>query len=215
MYFLTSDIIFPPVAEASPEGIIGIGGDLKPERLLLAYKSGIFPWFSIDEPIIWWSPDPRMVLFPDELKVSKSMKQLLRKNAFKITYNKAFKEVIINCAKIERKDQDDTWITNEMIEAYCKLHELGYAVSVEVWKEDVLVGGLYGIDLGDIFCGESMFSKQSNASKYGFIHLVKRLQQENYKLIDCQVYTEHLESLGAREIAREAFLSYLPVKEDM
>lgn len=209
MYILTEELIFPPVEEASPEGFLAIGGDLSPERLLLAYKSGIFPWFSDDEPIIWWSPDPRMVLFPEDLKVSKSMKQLLRKNAFKVTYNQAFIEVIEACADIHRPGQDDTWITEDMKAAYIELHELGYAISVEVWQNEQLVGGIYGIDLGHIFCGESMFSKVSNASKYGFIHLVKLLQKNGCQLIDCQIHTDHLASLGAIEVPREVFLSYL------
>lgn len=209
MYILTEELVFPPVEEASLEGFLAIGGDLSPERLLLAYKSGIFPWFSEDEPIIWWSPDPRMVLFPEDLKVSKSMKQLLRKDAFKITYNQAFAEVIEACADIYRPGQDDTWITEDMKAAYCKLHELGYAISVEVWQNEQLVGGVYGVDLGHVFCGESMFSKVSNASKYGFIHLVKRLQKNGCQLIDCQIHTDHLASLGAIEVPREVFLSYL------
>lgn len=209
MYILTEELIFPPVSEASPEGFLAIGGDLSPERLLLAYTNGIFPWFSEDEPIIWWSPDPRMVLFPENLKISKSMKQLLRKKAFSVTYNQAFDQVIDACATIYRPGQDDTWITEDMKAAYIKLHELGYAISVEVWQDDQLVGGLYGIDLGHIFCGESMFSNVSNASKYGFIHLVQKLQQNGCQLIDCQIHTDHLESLGAQEIPREVFLSYL------
>lgn len=209
MYILTEKLIFPPVSDASPEGYLAIGGDLSPERLLLAYKSGIFPWFNEDEPIIWWSPDPRMVLFPEDLKVSKSMKQLLRKNVFSVTYNQAFEEVIDACATIYRPTQEGTWITEDMKNAYIKLHELGYAISVEVWQNTQLVGGLYGIDLGHIFCGESMFSKVSNASKYGFIHLVQKLQENGCQLIDCQIHTDHLESLGAKEIPREVFMSYV------
>lgn len=213
LYFLNDEIKFPSVEDASEEGIVAIGGDLAPERLLLAYKKGIFPWFSIEEPIIWWSPDPRMVLFPDRLKISKSMKKLLKNDAFEVTYNTAFRDVILNCATIHREGQDETWITNTMIQAYCKLHDLGIATSVEVWKDKTLVGGLYGIDLGTVFCGESMFSKVSNASKYGFIKFVKTLQEKKYKLIDCQVHTSHLESLGAEEISREVFLSYLPYED--
>ncbi|MFD0963689.1 leucyl/phenylalanyl-tRNA--protein transferase [Pseudofulvibacter geojedonensis] len=211
MHILSKELLFPNPVQASPEGLLAIGGDLSIERLLLAYNSGIFPWYSEEEPILWWSPDPRMVLFPEELKVSKSMKQLLKKEVFQVTYNTCFERVIENCAKIYRPDQEDTWITLEMIEAYKGLHRLGIAVSVEVWKEDELVGGLYGIDLKDkkIFCGESMFSKVSNASKYGFICLVEKLKQQDYRLIDCQVHTDHLESLGAKEIDREVFLSYL------
>jgi leucyl/phenylalanyl-tRNA--protein transferase len=209
MYFLSKELFFPPVSEANPDGILAIGGDLSPERLLLAYKSGIFPWFEEGEPIFWWSPNPRMVLFLDELVVSKSMRNILNRNTFKVTFNQNFREVISNCQKIKREDQNGTWITNDMIEAYCKLNELGVAKSVEVWQNDELVGGLYGIDLGHIFCGESMFSKVSNASKVAFIALAKQLKAANYKVLDCQVYNEHLESLGCREIEREEFMKIL------
>ncbi|MEP1488178.1 MAG: leucyl/phenylalanyl-tRNA--protein transferase [Algibacter sp.] len=207
MQYLTQDIWFPDVTEASPEGVLAIGGDLSVERLLLAYKSGIFPWFDSGEPIVWWSPDPRFVLFPEKLKVSKSMKQILRNCDYTVTVNKAFKKVITSCSKIKRSGQSDTWITNTMIEAYVKLHELGYAKSIEVWRDNKLVAGLYGIDLGnDVFCGESMFTTESNASKVGFITFI---QKTNYKLIDCQVYTNHLESLGAEDVSRDLFLGYL------
>ncbi|MEP5339395.1 MAG: leucyl/phenylalanyl-tRNA--protein transferase [Algibacter sp.] len=207
MQYLTQDIWFPDVTEASPEGVLAIGGDLSVERLLLAYKSGIFPWFDSGEPIVWWSPDPRFVLFPEKLKVSKSMKQILRNCDYTVTVNKAFKAVITSCSKIKRSGQSDTWITNTMIEAYVKLHELGYAKSIEVWRDNKLVAGLYGIDLGnDVFCGESMFTTESNASKVGFITFI---QKTNYKLIDCQVYTNHLESLGAEDVSRDLFLGYL------
>ncbi|NHN27961.1 leucyl/phenylalanyl-tRNA--protein transferase [Flavobacterium jejuense] len=209
MYFLTKDLYFPPVEEASPEGILAIGGDLSTERLLLAYKSGIFPWFEDDEPIMWWSPEERMVLFFEDLKISKSMRNVLNQKKFKVTFNTAFRAVISNCKKIKRKDQPGTWITNEMVEAYCKLHEIGVAKSIEVWQEDELVGGLYGIDLGHIFCGESMFSKVSNASKVAFIHLAKHLEQNNYRVLDCQVYNEHLASLGCVEIDRDDFMMVL------
>lgn len=206
MYFLSRELYFPPVEYASAEGIVAIGGDLSPERLLLAYNSGIFPWFEDDEPILWWSPPERMVLFFDELKVSKSMRNVLNRDMFRITYNTAFSDVIANCSSIKRDGQPGTWITDGMVAAYCRLHELGYAKSVEVWQGDALVGGLYGVDLGHIFCGESMFSKVPNASKVAFIALAKKLQGENYRLLDCQIYTEHLASLGAREIAREEFM---------
>lgn len=209
MYFLSKDLYFPPVQRASSEGIVAIGGDLSPERLTLAYKSGIFPWFEDDEPILWWSPPDRMVLFLDELKVSKSMRNIINRKQFRVTFNTAFKEVIGNCRDIKREGQPGTWITDDMTEAYCRLHELGMAKSVEVWQEDELVGGLYGIDLGHIFCGESMFSKVSNASKIAFIALAKQLQLANYRLLDCQVHNDHLESLGAREIPREDFLEIL------
>lgn len=209
MYFVTKELYFPPVAETSPEGILAIGGDLSPERLMLAYKSGIFPWFEDDEPILWWSPEERMVLFFDNLKISKSMRSVLKKNEFKVTFNKDFKAVIVNCQSMKREGQNGTWITNDMIDAYCKLHELGFAKSVEVWKNEELVGGLYGIDLGDIFCGESMFSKVSNASKVAFITLAQKLDKADYKLIDCQVHNDHLESLGCVEIEREEFMAIL------
>ena len=207
MHFLNSNIEFPPVSQASKEGILAVGGDLSAERLLMAYKSGIFPWFDDEEPLIWWSPDPRFVLFPKQLKVSKSMKQVLRNNDFEVTVNKDFEAVINHCSKIKRDGQKGTWITESMKLAYIKLHELGYAKSIEVWLDNELVGGLYGIDVNnDVFCGESMFSLVSNASKVGFITFI---QNSNYKLIDCQVYTNHLKSLGARDISRDEFLKYL------
>ena len=186
MYFLSKELYFPPIETASIEGIVAVGGDLSPERLLLAYKSGIFPWFDNDEPILWWSPPERMVLFFDELKISKSMRNIINQQKFKVTFNTSFREVILNCKKINRKDQQGTWITNDMVEAYCKLNELGIAKSVEVWENNELVGGLYGVDLGHLFCGESMFSKVSNASKLAFIALAKQLEIANYRLLDCQ-----------------------------
>lgn len=209
MYYLSPALFFPPVSEANKDGILAIGGDLTPARLQLAYKSGIFPWFEDGEPIIWWSPNPRMVLFLDELIVSKSMRNILNRNIFKITFNQNFRDVISNCQNIKREGQNGTWITNDMIEAYCELHQLGIAKSIEVWQNDILVGGLYGIDLGYVFCGESMFSKVSNASKVAFIALVNQLKKENYKLLDCQVYNPHLESLGCREINRIDFMEIL------
>ena len=209
MYLLSKDLVFPPVYLANEDGLLAIGGDLSSERLLLAYKSGIFPWYNPGEPIIWYSPDPRMVLFPKDLKISKSMKQVIRKKEFSVTFNQNFTEVISNCKTIERNDQGGTWITDEMQNAYINLHNLGIAKSVEVWRENELVGGLYGVDLGTVFCGESMFSKVSNASKMAFIFLVQKLEKESYKLIDCQVYNNHLASLGADEIPRKEFLRYL------
>lgn len=207
MHFLTQKIEFPDVSEASTEGLLAIGGDLSTERLLHAYKNGIFPWFDDREPILWWSPDPRFVLFPEDLKVSKSMKQILTKQSFKVTYNTAFKDVIENCADMNRPGQKGTWITDEMIIAYLKLNKLGFAKSVEVWQNKVLVGGIYGIAINNsLFCGESMFAKVSNASKVGFITFV---QNSNYELIDCQMHTKHLESLGAKNISRKDFLKYL------
>jgi len=207
MEFLGKDLAFPDVSKATNEGLLAFGGDLSSERLILAYKIGVFPWFDDDEPILWWSPDPRFVLFPEKLKVSKSMKQVLRNSDFKITVNKDFESVISNCSKIKRDGQQGTWITNDLEDAYIKLHKLGIAKSVEVWLNEDLVGGFYGIDLDNgVFCGESMFSKVSNASKVGFISFI---QNTNYKLIDCQVYTNHLESLGAEDISRDEFLKYL------
>lgn len=211
MKFLGPHDEFPPVESANSAGLLAYGGDLSPERLINAYSRGIFPWFDSDQPILWWSPDPRMVLFPENLRVSKSMKQLLKKDFFKVTFNKEFEAVIDNCAKAPREGQLGTWITQEMKQAYIELHKRGFAQSVEVWQDDELVGGVYGIYLREkkIFCGESMFAKRSNASKYGFIKLVKMLESEGVEIIDCQVYTEHLESLGADEIPRENFLEYL------
>jgi leucyl/phenylalanyl-tRNA---protein transferase len=209
VYFLSKELYFPPVSEASEEGILAIGGDLSPERLLLAYKNGIFPWFNEDEPILWWSPEERMVLFFEDLKISKSMRNILNRNIFRVTFNTAFEDVIANCKLSKRSGQDGTWITKEMEKAYTKLHKMGIAKSVEVWLGEELVGGLYGIDLGDLFCGESMFSKVSNASKVAFIHLAKQLEQANYKLLDCQVYNEHLASLGCVEIDRDDFMKII------
>ena len=207
MQYLYNDLKFPDVSEASPEGVLAIGGDLSVNRLKLAYKSGIFPWFDANEPIVWWSPDPRFVLFPKKLKVSKSMKQVLRNASFVVTVNTAFKAVITECSEIKRNGQAGTWITDDMINAYVALHEQGIAKSIEVWQNNELVAGLYGVDLGNgVFCGESMFTKVSNGSKVGFITFI---QNTDYKLIDCQVYTSHLERLGAEEIPRDTFLSYL------
>ncbi|MCW5518417.1 leucyl/phenylalanyl-tRNA--protein transferase [Aureitalea sp. L0-47] len=211
MYFLTQEIWFPDVSEASDEGLLAVGGDLSPERLQLAYRSGIFPWYSDGQPLLWWSPDPRMVLFPDKLYVSKSLRRTIKKGEFNVTFNTYFEDVIRHCAAVKREDQAGTWITNEMIDSYLKLHERGWAKSVEVWKDEQLVGGLYGIDLEDqaIFCGESMFSLESDASKVALYHLVEYLKANKYKLIDCQMYTEHLARMGAEEISRKKFLSYL------
>jgi leucyl/phenylalanyl-tRNA---protein transferase len=209
MYYLSQELFFPPVSEANPDGILAVGGDLLPERLQLAYKSGVFPWFNEDDPIVWWSPNPRMVLFLDELVVSKSMRNVLNRNVFRVTFNQNFRDVISHCQNVKRDGQTGTWISNDMIEAYCKLHELGMAKSVAVWQNNQLVGGLYGVDLGHVFCGESMFSLVSNASKVAFIALVNQLKLENYKLLDCQVYNEHLESLGCREIDRADFMTIL------
>ena len=209
MYFLTKELYFPPVDEASYEGILAVGGDLSVERLLLAYKNGIFPWFSDDEPILWWSPSERMVVVPKLYKVSKSTRNLINQNKFKVTFNQNFAEVIRNCQQIERTGQEGTWITEDIIASYTKLHEMGIAKSVEVWQNDELVGGLYGVDLGHVFCGESMFSKVSNSSKIAFVWLVNYLKENNYLLLDCQVHNDHLEKLGAFEISRDTFMRVL------
>ncbi len=211
MYILNNSIKFPPVSFANEDGLLALGGDLSTSRLLAAYHSGIFPWYDENQPVLWFSPDPRMVLFPDELKISKSMRQLIKKDIFDITFNTNFKNVIKSCATISRSDQQGTWITPDMQKAYIELHKMGYAISVEVWQDSQLVGGLYGIWLEDkkIFCGESMFSKVSNASKFGFIKLVSFLKEKEVRLIDCQMYTDHLASLGAKEITRDTFMNYL------
>lgn len=206
IYKLNKQLIFPHPNLATEEGILAIGGDLSPGRLLLAYSNGIFPWYSEIEPIIWWSPDPRFILYPEEIKVSKSMSKLLKKNIFTIKMDTCFRDIITQCGTDR---QDGTWITTEMIEAYCKLHELGFAHSVETWHEGTLVGGLYGVSLGLCFFGESMFSKMSNASKAALITLSHILAKKGFLLIDSQVHTKHLESLGAKNIPRSEFLSLL------
>ncbi len=208
LFALDKNLIFPPVNLAEPDGLLAVGGDLSTERLLLAYRNGIFPWYE-EEHILWWCPDPRFVLFPTELKISKSMKQLLKKNAFDFSIDKDFSAVISNCKTIARRGQESTWITDEVKTAYTRLHLLGIAHSAEVWLGGELVGGLYGIKMGKVFFGESMFSKTSNASKFAFIQYVQQLQTEGIDLIDCQVYTSHLESLGARMIARDDFVKRL------
>ena len=211
VFWLTDkNMAFPNPELSNEEGILAIGGDLSPQRLLYAYSIGIFPWFNPEDPIIWWSPDPRFVLFPDELKVSKSMRPLFNQKKFTVTIDQAFEEVIKNCASTPRRGQGGgTWISEDMIEAYHRLHQLGFAHSVEVWQEGTLVGGLYGIGLGKCFFGESMFAKASNASKFGFISLVRQLKEQGYWLIDCQQETAHLASLGARSIPRKEFLAIL------
>jgi leucyl/phenylalanyl-tRNA--protein transferase len=203
-----NELWFPPVSEALEDGLLAIGGNLQVERLLLAYRSGIFPWYD-DEVPMWWCPDPRFVLFPSQLKVSKSMKQLLKYNAFEFRIDSDFSTVINNCRHTPRNGQDGTWINDDVVDAYTQLHEMGYAHSAEAWHEGTLVGGLYGIRMGNVFFGESMFSHRSNASKYAFIKYVQQLASEGVQLIDCQVYTEHLESLGAGMIPRENFIQLL------
>lgn len=210
MYILKNQLYFPPVEDTHNSGIIAIGGDLSVERLLLAYKNGIFPWYDDSEPITWWAPEYRMVVIPKEYKPSKSMRNILNRGIFNITFNQNFQEVIKNCQIIKRQGQNGTWINDDIVNSYIELHKLGYAKSVEVWQNGELVGGLYGVDLGNkIFCGESMFSKVSNASKVAFTWLNTYLKEENYLLLDCQVYNEHLNSLGAFEIEREVFMEIL------
>lgn len=206
MIWLSDEVVFPPYEFTTKDGIIALGGDLSTERLIHAYKNGIFPWYSEDEPIVWYCPYKRMVLHPKDLKISKSMRRFIKKNTFKITQNKAFEKVIYNCKNIDRKDGFGTWITGDMEQAYINLYKKGIAKSIEVWSGNQLVGGLYGLEINTVFCGESMFSKVSNASKLAFIYIV---QNNNYKLIDCQVYNEHLASLGAKEIDRNLFLDIL------
>jgi len=208
LFALNKELIFPPVDLSEPDGLLAVGGDLSPERLLLAYRSGIFPWYEGSH-ILWWCPDPRCVLFPEELRVSKSMQQLIKKDTFTFTINKAFGEVIANCKTIPRRGQESTWITDEVRAAYTRMHEAGHAHSAEVWLNGSLVGGLYGIRMGRVFFGESMFSKVSNASKYAFIRYTHQLRSEAVGLIDCQVHTDHLESLGARMIPRKDFIGFL------
>lgn len=203
IFRLDKRLLFPDPSLAEEDGLLAVGGDLSTSRLLLAYQNGIFPWYNDDTPILWYSPHQRFVLFPDELKVSKSMRQLLRSGRFTVTYDRCFARVIEACSAVGRKDQDGTWITGDMKEAYITLHRLGYAHSVEVWKNDQLAGGLYGVQIGSVFCGESMFSLESNASKVALISLCN---SGNYTLIDCQVHTEHLESMGARLISRKDYL---------
>jgi len=208
IFVIEDENTFPPVHLAEPDGLLAIGGDLSPQRLLEAYKKGIFPWYE-GEYILWWSPDPRCILYPTELKISHSMKQMLRKQVFRFSVDEAFEKVIHECRTTKRKDQHGTWITTPVEKAYNKMHQLGYAHSAEAWKGDELAGGLYGIRIGKVFFGESMFSKISNASKFAFINLVQQLKEDGIELIDCQVYTPHLESMGAKMISREEFIKTL------
>jgi len=208
--FLTDALAFPELNKANSEGLLAVGGDLSPERLLLAYQSGIFPWFNKDDAIIlWWSPNPRMVLYPKKIRISKSMRKVLRDEVFTLTKNTCFSTVLDHCAGVIRKEQEGTWITETMKFAYSTLHTQGHAVSYEVWENGMLVGGLYGIDLGHVFCGESMFSLRPNASKFAFIKLAQELQENKYALIDCQMHTNHLESMGAEEVDRNEFIAKL------
>ena len=210
MFLLGTKYKFPPIELASDEGILAVGGDLHPNRLLEAYNHGIFPWYNEGEPIVWYSPNPRMVLYPKDVKISKSMRKVFRDNVFSVSFNKNFKEVIHHCKMVQRKDQQGTWITDELEKSMIELHQRGIAKSIEVWQDEKLVGGLYGLDLGNLFCGESMFSLVSNASKVAYIALAQKYEKEQYPIIDCQVYNDHLASLGAVEISRSNFKKYLP-----
>jgi len=206
IFRLDERLVFPEPQLAEPDGLLAVGGDLSSERLILAYQHGVFPWYSDDTPILWYAPHERFVLYPDELHVSKSMRKVLQSGVFTVTKNQVFEQVIAACSLVPREDQDGTWITDDMQQAYINLYQLGHAHSYEVWQDSELVGGLYGVHAGKVFCGESMFSKVSNASKTALITLC---QSEAYNLIDCQVHTEHLESLGARFIDRDAYLHIL------
>jgi leucyl/phenylalanyl-tRNA--protein transferase len=209
VFQLSDKLVFPPPELAEDNGLLAVGGDLSESRLLLAYSMGIFPWYSEGSPILWWSPDPRLILLPEELRISRSLRQIIKKGIFKVTMDVAFESVIRNCATVERKDNRGTWITKEMIDAYTQLHYSGYAHSVETWFEGELVGGLYGVSLGSAFFGESMFTKKSNASKVAFITLVRQLLKWGFTLIDCQITTSHLMSFGAKEVPRNEFLKML------
>ncbi len=215
MYWLQEELIFPHASLSNEDGLLAVGGDLSPERILLAYKNGIFPWFNPGELFLWWSPNPRFVLFPENLKVSKSMRPYFNQKKFTVKYDTCFEQVISHCSQSKRKGQNGTWITDEMIEAYIRLHKMGWAHSVEVYSEDELVGGLYGIAMGKVFFGESMFANATNASKFGFISLVRQLTKRGYTLIDCQQETPHLASLGAEAIPREIFLNLMDKNNDM
>jgi len=207
----THSIEFPPVFLANKDGLLAFGGDLSVNRLYAAYQNGIFPWYNEGEEILWWAPDPRMVLFPEEIKISKSMRSLIRKNKYKITENQAFEAVIHYCSKVERPGQEGTWLNPDMIKAYTDLHHQGKAFSVEVWNEDEkLVGGLYGVKTNaEVLSGESMFHLEPNTSKLAFIYLAQKALEKHIKIIDCQLYTQHLASLGARPVKRSEFMTYL------
>jgi leucyl/phenylalanyl-tRNA--protein transferase len=214
VFRLPEDNIFPPPHLSDSNGLLAVGGDLSESRLLKAYSMGIFPWYSEGDPILWWSPDPRLVLFPDELKVSRSLRQAINRGIFRVTMDQAFDSVIRECASVHRKGHGDTWITEDMINAYINLHRTGHAHSVEAWSDGELSGGLYGVSMGSAFFGESMFTKVSNASKVAFVLLVNQLIKWNFTLIDCQVTTHHLKNLGAREIPRSDFLARLALALD-
>ncbi len=209
IYRLDQRILFPSPEEAEPDGLLAVGGDLCPERLTLAYRSGIFPWYTEDLPILWYSPDPRMILTTPTLRINRSLRKAIRKQPYQITLDQAFPRVIRSCAEIPRPGQEGTWITNDMLDAYCEMHHRGIAHSVEAWDGESLVGGVYGISLGGVFCGESMYAHAANASKIAFVTLLTQLHRWGIHLIDCQVYTEHLAQFGAKEVPRHVFLQWL------
>ena len=209
VYKLTKELVFPPPGMADEDGLLAVGGDLSVDRLVLAYSMGIFPWYSDNYPILWWSPDPRLILLPKELKISRSLGQTIKKGIYRITVDTAFEEVINNCASIRRKDENSTWITDDMIQAYIRLHRAGFAHSVEAWEGNELAGGLYGVILGKAFFGESMFARKSDASKTAFAIFAKQLAADGFHLIDCQISTAHMRRFGAREVSRAKFLRLL------
>ena len=209
VFQLSEDLVFPSPHLASKEGLLAVGGDLTHRRLLLAYSLGIFPWYSEGEPILWWSPDPRLVLYPNELKISKSLNKIIKKEIFRVTVDRAFERVINDCARVRLENREGTWIVDDMVNAYCDLHASGFAHSIEAWEGDRLAGGLYGVSLGKSFFGESMFTRVSNASKVAFVTLVKYLHSLDFTMIDCQITTGHLTRFGAREISRTRYLDQL------
>ena len=209
VFLLTDDLVFPPPHLASESGLLAVGGDLSPERLLLAYGQGIFPWYAEGEPILWWSPDPRLILLPEHIRVSRSLKRTLNKALFRVTMDTAFEDVIKACARLRLESGEPTWIVGDMIQAYCRLHTQGYAHSVEAWYGDELAGGVYGVSLGGAFFGESMFTRRSDASKVALVHLARQLSAWSFNVIDCQVATDHLKRFNAREVPRSAFLDLL------
>jgi leucyl/phenylalanyl-tRNA--protein transferase len=209
VFLLSDKVAFPPPHFATPEGLLAVGGDLSQERLLCAYRTGIFPWYSEDEPILWWSPDPRLILYPSTLHVSRTLKKILNKKVFTVTIDRAFEEVITACAQTRLQNREGTWIVDDIHDAYCRLHLSGYAHSVETWKDGRLVGGLYGVSLGRCFFGESMFSRVDNASSIALVALVRYLEALSFDFIDCQVTTAHLKRFGACEIPRSRFLKEL------
>ena len=211
VFQLTNKLIFPSAELAEDNGLLAVGGDLSPERLLLAYRNGIFPWYSEGDPILWWSPSPRLVIFPADFKIPKRLSRLMRQEKFSITIDHAFRQVIAACASTDKRREKGTWITNDMLVAYCQLHDKGYAHSIECWLDDELAGGLYGISLGGIFFGESMFSVQPNSSKIALVHLLKKMQEWDFDLLDCQMKTEHLMQFGAKEIPGNEFQEILAI----